>query len=164
MKINQKWLILAVVFITLNATAQGRTQLSTREFSINGFRNPSVGLEYRYQFVSVHAGYYPTIVSENAEGDSETTSFIRAGASLWFLPVRLNKQEPSSFYTSLSYLRGLDMDYRDENALLAEGGFKWMVWKGLNIRLGVAALIADGHSVKINPTPGISWSFFPGRK
>jgi hypothetical protein len=35
-----------------------------------------------------------------------------------------------------------------------------MVWRGLNLRIGAIALIADGKDLKINPTPGISYSFF----
>lgn len=126
---------------------------SRNEISINGFRNPSVGLEYRRTHVSVHAGYYPTNFTSGV-----TTSFVRTGLTYWFLPVgqRLN---PSSFYTSLSYVRGLDCDYEGANGAMAEVGFRWMVWQGLNLRLGVAALTAAGQGLKINPTPGISYSF-----
>jgi hypothetical protein len=35
-----------------------------------------------------------------------------------------------------------------------------MVWKGLNLRIGAIAVAASGESLKINPTPGISYSFF----
>jgi hypothetical protein len=43
---------------------------------------------------------------------------------------------------------------------MTEAGFRWMIWKGLNFRFGVTALMASGESVKINPTPGFSYSFF----
>ena len=36
----------------------------------------------------------------------------------------------------------------------------WMIWKGLNLRIGAIAMLAEGHDVEINPTPGISYSFF----
>ena len=129
-------------------------QLSRNEISINGFRNPSIGLEYRRNHVSVHAGYYPTNFTAGV-----TTSFIRTGLTYWFLPVG-KRPNPSSFYASASYVRGLDRDYEGKNGLMGEAVFRWMVWKGLNLRIGVAALTAPGESLKINPTPGISYSFF----
>jgi hypothetical protein len=43
---------------------------------------------------------------------------------------------------------------------MSEVGFRWMAYKGLNLRIGVAVLAADGKSLKVNPTPGISYSFF----
>lgn len=69
------------------------------------------------------------------------------------------KEIPSSFYGGLSYLRGMTRDYKNENALGIEAGFRWYVWKGLNLRIGVIALAADGKDLKINPTPSISYSF-----
>jgi hypothetical protein len=137
---------------------------SQRELSINGFRNPSIGVEYRVRRFSLHAGYYPTILRDGARtesgADNNTTSFLRAGVSYWFLPVYQRPGEsPSAFYTSLSYLRGLDYAYWGKNALMGELGFRWMVWKGLNVRLGVAAMKAAGKGWQVNPTPGISYSF-----
>lgn len=70
------------------------------------------------------------------------------------------KENPSSFYSSVSYARGLTRDYENKSTAIGEVGFRWMVGKGLNLRIGVPALTAKGESVKINPTPGISYSFF----
>lgn len=140
-----------VVLTSSFATAQ---KLSDHEFSINGFRNPSVGAEYRYKSFSVHGGYYPTRFKSGI-----TTKFAKAGVTYWFLPVG-KKENPSSFYSTVAFARGLSRAYEDKNALIGEVGFRWMVWKGLNLRIGVAALGAKGESVKINPTPGISYSFF----
>ncbi|GAB3940197.1 hypothetical protein GCM10028805_01590 [Spirosoma harenae] len=123
------------------------------ELSINGFRNPSIGLEYRQNHVSIHAGYYPTAFSAGVN-----TSFLRAGLTYWFLPVG-HKPNPSSFYTSISYVRGLNRDYEDKNGAMGEVGYRWMVWKGLNLRIGVAVLTAPGESLKVNPTPGIGYAF-----
>lgn len=149
----KKIMLLSLLCIaTTSLFAQRR--FSNNEISLNGFRNPSVGAEYRYKQVSIHAGYYPT-----AFKSGETTSFIKTGLTYWFLPVG-TKENPSSFYTSLSYARGLSRDYKDKNAGIAEVGFRWMVWNGLNLRIGVAALTAKGESLKINPTPGISYAFF----
>lgn len=153
----KKSFLIGLVCISTTSFAQGR--LSTHEFSINGFRNPSVGLEYRYTSVSIHIGFYPTIVSTDNNGQNETTSFIRAGISLWFLPIG-DRVNPSSFYASLSFVRGLNKKYEGDNGLLADAGFRWMAWEGLNLRLGAALLASPGHKPKINPTPGISYSFF----
>ena len=70
------------------------------------------------------------------------------------------KENPSSFYSSLSYARGLTRDYKKQNTAIAEADFRWMVYKGFNVRIGAAALAAEGKDVKINPTPGITYSFF----
>lgn len=145
-------ILFSLLFVTATAFSQGR--FSKNELSINGFRNPSIGLEYRRQRVSVHAGYYITALESGV-----TTKFLKAGLTAWFLPVG-RKENPSSFYAGASYLRGINLDYEKENALGLEAGFRWMVWKGINIRIGGIALIAKGHDVKINPTPGISYSFF----
>jgi hypothetical protein len=147
----KKIIILSLIISSGNAFSQSK--FSKNEISINGFRNPSIGAEYRHKHLSVHAGYYPT----NFESGI-TTGFIRTGITYWFLPVG-KKENPSSFYSSLSYARGMSRDYKDQNAGIAEAGFRWMVYKGLNLRIGIAALAAENKDVKINPTPGISYSF-----
>ena len=147
----KKIIILSLIISSGNAFSQSK--FSKHEISINGFRNPSIGAEYRHKHLSVHAGYYPT----NFESGI-TTGFIRTGVTYWFLPVG-KKENPSSFYSSLSYARGMSRDYKDQNAGIAETGFRWMVYKGLNLRIGIAALAAENKDVKINPTPGISYSF-----
>ena len=149
-----KKMIFTVVLLSLMSNMNGQSRFSNQEFSINGFRNPSIGVEYRYHQVSVHAGYYTT-----AFKSGEYTNFYKAGVTYYYMPVG-KKENPSSFYSSLSYAKGINGDYKDKDAAIAEVGFRWMVWKGLNLRLGVAALSAHGESVKVNPTPGISYSFF----
>ena len=146
---------LVIAFLLLaSAPVLAQTQLSKNEISVNGFRNPSVGLEFRHKHLSYHAGYYPT-----AFKSGETTNFVKVGVTSWFLPVG-KKDNPSSFYAGASYLRGFNRDYEDKNALGVEAGFRWMVWKGLNLRIGAIAVATSGESLKINPTPGISYSFF----
>jgi len=149
---KQVTFLLLILGSALNSFAQSR--FSNNELSINGFRNPSIGLEYRYHQVSVHAGYYITALESGV-----TTKFVKTGLTAWFLPVG-KRQNPSSFYAGASYLRGLNLDYKNENALGLELGFRWMIWKGFQFRIGGIALVAKGHDVKINPTPGISYSFF----
>lgn len=151
MKFNQ---LAAMALLFLCASASAQSRFSKNEISLNGFRNPSIGLEYRYKNVSVHGGYYITALESGV-----TTKFVKAGLTAWFLPVG-KKENPSSFYAGASYLRGLNLDYKNENALGLEAGFRWMVWKGINLRLGAIALVAGGRETRINPTPGIGYSFF----
>ncbi len=146
--------VMGVLLVLISTATFSQKQLSKNEFSINGFRNPSIGLEYRHRNVSIYAGYYITVFEK-----SVTTKFFKAGATVWFLPIG-KKQNPSSFYAGASYLRGLNLDYKNENAVAMEAGFRWMVWKGLNLRIGAIGVAAKGHDVQINPTPGISYSFF----
>ena len=148
-----KHLIFAALFIITAVAANAQSKFSKQELSINGFRNPSIGVEYRYRQVSFHGGYYVTNFTQNT-----TTQFVKAGVTYWFLPVD-KKEIPSSFYAGASYLRGLNRDYDGKNAVAAEAGFRWMIWKGLNFRIGVIAVAAKGEDLKINPTPGISYSF-----
>lgn len=127
-----------------------------REVSVNLFRNPSIGLEYRLGDVALHAGLYPTIISKDASGKNQTSWFLKAGLTYFFLGHSFYGQRPSEFYVSASYLRGFNLGH--DNAALADIGYRWMVWRGLNLRIGVAALVERGHDLKINPTPGIGWS------
>jgi len=76
--------------------AFAQSRFSRQEFSINGFRNPSIGLEFRHRAVSFHAGYYPTNFESGV-----TTTFVKVGTTLWFLPVG-KRENPSSFYASVS--------------------------------------------------------------
>lgn len=147
----KKLFLTLTLLVTITAFSQSR--FSRNELSINGFRNPSIGIEYRHKQLSAHAGYYTT-----AFKSGEYTNFIKTGITFWFLPVG-KKENPSSFYSSLSYARGLNLEYKDKNAGIGEIGFRWFVWKGLNLRLGVAALAAEGENLKVNPTPGFSYSF-----
>ena len=143
--------LLSILLIGQSSFAQNR--FPKNEISINGFRNPSIGLEYHQQQVSVHAGYYITNFTSGV-----TTKFVKTGVTYWFLPTD-KKEIPSSFYAGVSYLYGINRDYKKKSAVAAEAGFRWMVWKGLNLRLGVIALGAKGQDIKVNPTPGISYSF-----
>jgi len=148
----QKNLLLASMLV-LTSVAFAQDKFPKNTLSVNAFRNPSIGLEYQRNQVSIHAGYYITAFESGV-----TTKFLKAGLTYWFLPVG-KKDIPSSFYAGASYLRGINLDYKNENALAMEAGFRWYVWKGLNLRIGVIALAADGKDLKINPTPSISYSF-----
>lgn len=148
-----KQIILLALSLAIASTVFAQASFPKHQLSINGFRNPSIGLEYQQRQVSIHGGYYVTNFTSGV-----TTEFLKAGLSYWFLPVG-KKEIPSSFYAGASYLRGLTRDYKNQNAFAVEAGFRWYVWRGLNFRLGVIALTAEGQSLKINPTPSISYSF-----
>lgn len=147
-----KQLIFSAFLLISTATVFAQSKFSTNELSVNAFRNPSIGLEFRHQHVSIHAGYYTT-----AFKSGEYTNFVKTGLTYWLLPVD-KKEIPSSFYAGASYMRGLTRDYKNKNAAAVEAGFRWMIWKGLNVRLGVVAVTAKGQDLKINPTPGISYA------
>lgn len=153
MQKQMKQTILALL-VLVSSSAFAQSKFSKNEFSINGFRNPSIGLEYRYRHISVHGGYYMTAFQSGI-----TTKFIKTGLTAWFLPIGKRKN-PSSFYAGASYLRGINRDYKNANAVAVEAGFRWMVWKGINLRIGGIGVAAKGHGLKINPTPGISYSIF----
>lgn len=148
-----KHVTFSALLLIVAGTAFSQSKFSKNELSINAFRNPSIGLEYRHRQVSVHAGYYTTAFKQG-----EYTNFIKTGATYWFAPVD-KKEIPSSFYAGASYMRGLTRDYKNTNAVAAEVGFRWMIWKGLNFRIGAIAVATKGQDIKINPTPGISYSF-----
>jgi hypothetical protein len=145
--------IILSLLVLASASAFSQT-LSKNEISINAFRSPSIGLEYRHNRLSYHAGYYLTAFKAD-----ETTNFLKAGVTYWFLPVG-KKENPSSFFAGASYMRGFDHDYKDKNALGVEAGFRWMIWKGLNLRIGVITVAASEESLKLNPAGGLSYSFF----
>lgn len=147
-----KQLIFSALLLISTATVFAQSKFSTHELSVNAFRNPSIGLEFRHQHVSIHAGYYTT-----AFKSGEYTNFVKTGLTYWFLTID-KKEIPSSFYAGASYMRGLTRDYKNKNAAAVEAGFRWMIWKGLNVRLGVVAVTAKGQELKINPTPGISYA------
>ena len=108
---------LIILFALLAASsANAQSRLSKSEISINGFRCPSIGAEYRYRPVSIHAGYYLTAFS------GETNNFVKIGLTGWFLPIG-KRENPSSFFAGVSYLRGLDHDYEDKNASAPKPAF-----------------------------------------
>ncbi len=61
-------------------------------------------------------------------------------------------------------MRGLNGNYEDKNALSVELGFRWMIWKGINLRIGGISVAAEDETLKINPAGGISYSFFFNKK
>lgn len=150
--------ITIVLFIFDQGSIIAAPTFSKEEFAFNFFRAPSIGGEYRRDQFANHGGYYVT----NFEPDI-TTKFYKVGVGYWFLPTNLpfsSSEQPSSFYTYLSYGKGINLDYKNKDTIMYEIGYRFMIWKGLSFRLGVIALGAEGESTKINPTPGRSYSIF----
>lgn len=118
------------------------------ELSINLFRNPSIGVEYRIKYVSTHVGYYPTIISKNAQGNNQTTGFFRTGLSIW----------PSDWmYASVSHLYGIDGSWKNRSELLLELGLQARAFRQtVGFRLGLAVMPSSKFGTKVNPTPGVS--------
>ncbi len=147
-----KILIIAFLFCLPIIGLSQDDRFSGEELSINGFRAPSIGVEYRVTAVSLNIGYYITAFDPGI-----TTKFAKIGVSVWFLPSG-NGPIPSSMYASVSFLKGLNLDYEGDNAFSFETGYRWMAWKGLNFRLGAIALVSPGHTFKLNPTPAIGYA------
>lgn len=59
------------------------------ELILNGFRNPSIGAEYRVNQVSVHTGYYLANFESGV-----TTRFLKTGLTYWFLRSAKKKTHP----------------------------------------------------------------------
>lgn len=135
----------------------GNSTFSKEEFSVNFFRAPSIGGEYRYERVSIHGGYYVTNFEPGI-----TTKFYKVGVGYWFLPTQLvsSAEQPSSFYTYLSYGKGINLEYKNKDTIMYEVGYRFMIWRGFSFRFGLIALSAKGESTELNPTPGISYSEF----
>ncbi len=137
-----------------------------KELLLNGFRAPSIGLEYRTGLISFHAGAYPTIINdEGLRGVDGTTWFAKAGVSLWFLPVRMMGHERSSFYAGAAYVNDFDKTGWGHGAQV-EAGFRWVVYEGAFLRLGASVLYAPGRTCttgdcttfKVRPNPAIGFA------
>jgi hypothetical protein len=146
-----------------NETRASYSAVRGKELMINGFRAPSIGLEYRTGAISLHAGAYPTIINdEGLRGVAGTTWFGKAGITFWFLPVRMMNSERSSFYAGASYLSDFDKAGWGHSAQV-EAGFRWVIYQGLFARLGASVLYAPGRmcavddcaTFKVRPNPAI---------
>ena len=74
--------VISVLLLQLSTAAYDKKSFSGNEFSIHGFHNPPIGLEYRHKQVSVYDANY-SIAFKN----SVTTKFLNAGATAWFPAV-----------------------------------------------------------------------------
>ncbi|TGM59741.1 hypothetical protein EHQ94_08710 [Leptospira meyeri] len=152
-----KLLIILIFFFFIRSPIFGSSTFSKEEFAINLFRAPSIGGEYRKERFSIHGGYYVT------NFDPGTTSkFYKIGLGYWFLPMTLGSktEQPSSFYTYISYGKGINLEYINKDTIMYELGYRFMIWKGFSFRFGLILLAANGAPTELNPTPGISYSEF----
>jgi hypothetical protein len=63
-----------------------KTAKPLQEISINGFRNPSIGMEFRRDNFSVQAGFYITALKAG-----QTWKFSKTGFCLWLQPFSHNR-------------------------------------------------------------------------
>ncbi|GBF42385.1 hypothetical protein LPTSP2_16720 [Leptospira ellinghausenii] len=155
--IKIKILICLCLFFLFTDIILGNTRFSNEEFSINFFRAPSIGGEYRKGQYSVHGGYYVTNFDPGI-----TTEFYKLGIGYWFLPMDLgsDSNQPSSFYTYLSYGKGVNLEYQKKYTVMVELGYRFMIGRGFSFRFGLIVLAAEGSPTELNPTPSISYSEF----
>lgn len=159
--------LLAALLITASATVQAQSpsavksadtlapspsatrdgQAVPQRLTLNLFRNPSIGAEYRTGNLAFHLGAYTTIISQNEQGESVATWFVKAGATYWATEF---------YYVSASYLYGLNNDWQNRSGVMVDTGLQATVLERVHFRLGVAALFSQGHSPRLNPTPGVS--------
>ncbi len=157
MKIVSRLVLLAAATITPDLAAQVTPvpEFDGRRVSVNVFRAPSTGLDYRISdHVSAHAGLYPTVL--RVHGERENVNFVRLGGTFWLRPTG------SGFYLSpgiaLSLERG-DWDHSFANEL----GYHQQLGARWSVRLGALVLsTVDLERSRINPTIGLS--FRPGSR
>lgn len=135
--------------------------LPQREFILHGFRAPVTGVELREGPLGFHLGVYPTILGD----DGVTTWFTKMGLSLYFLSFAGTAEgRESGFVASVSLMQGLSgdravtLDLQRGTAFAGDLAFRWAVWKGLDLRIGVSLIGTAAGELFVNPTPGVSWS------
>lgn len=72
---TMKTLLPALLLTLLTSAVHAQSRFPKQQLSVNGFRNPSIGLEYQRYNLSVHAGYYVTNFESGV-----TTEFAKAGS------------------------------------------------------------------------------------
>lgn len=118
------------------------------DWSVNTFRNPSIGIEYRSGDYSFHTGYYTTILRDRGDAAGEASGFIRTGVTRWI---------DDRYYVSLSHLRGVDGARDGRDFAIVDAGVQFRPWPRVGVRLGVALIpAAHGFARKVNPTPGVN--------
>lgn len=148
--------------------AEPPTAVTGNELIVKAFRNPSIGVEFRHRFVSLHAGAFTTVINEGETGFGAGSWFFRVGVSVWFLPVPLLGTRRSSFYADVSFVHELSGDGWG-SGVATEVGFRLVIWQGIFLRLGATALAAPGRQcpaalpdcdrVRITPATALGWGF-----
>ncbi len=141
-------ILFATLLATTLAVLPAAPASAADGWTLNTFRNPSVGLEVRRGAWSVHSGYYTTILRDPGDAESEPSGFWRSGVTAWW---------GERAYASLSHLRALDGQRRGRDFAIVEAGLQFEPRAGLKLRLGLALIpAAQGFERKLNPTPGVS--------
>ena len=117
---------------------------------LHGFRSPSIGAEVRNQHLGIHLGLYTTILGDE---DNKSTEFIKAGGTYYF-GKSTDRQES---FGGVSYLRGLNRNYEQKNAMFVEFGTRFSLGRGFDLRFGSGLLLAESNKPRYNPTIGISY-------
>ncbi len=135
-----------------------------RQLTVHAFRSPSIGVEVREGFLALHVGVFPLIVDSPPEGGTRTTWFLKTGVTGYFLRYDLGSGRPSSLFASVSLVQGLNHAWNVSESITrgtgvhAELGVVWAAWRGLDLRLGLGALVGFDGRFNLHPTPGFSWS------
>jgi hypothetical protein len=147
---NVSRLLLLAVAATAPALSGQETapEFDGRRVSVNIFRSPSTGLDYRVaDHASVHAGHYPTVLS--IEGDRENVNFVRLGGTFWL-------STGSGPYLSTGVAFSLERDVWD-HSFANEAGYHQRLGSRLSARLGAILLTTtDLKRSRLNPTIGLS--------
>ncbi|WP_309708234.1 hypothetical protein [Armatimonas sp.] len=140
------------IFGALTTSAWAQEPRPLRQLSVNGFRSPSIGLEYRQGAYSLHTGYYTSILSQSDSRNKRSTAFIKTGVSHYF-----GGDQKREWFVSAAHVRGRTEGWKKDGAFLEAGG-RWQVAKRLELRLGAGLLLVSGKPARLNPTPGISYT------
>jgi hypothetical protein len=138
-------LVLATSFTPALLSAQNAPRTPERGLNLTIFRSPATGVELRSGHVSVHAGFYPTIISN--DGVRDNVNFIRIGGSYYA------KSSGSTPYITPSVMISLDRDWK--HGALTEVGYRAALYRTLHGRLGAAVLTTIDGEVRVNPTIGM---------
>lgn len=155
MKKLMKVLLLAAATAAPSLSAQqAAPEFASRRLSVNVFRAPSTGLDYRMgDHGSVHAGFYPTVL--RIEGERENVNLVRLGGTFW---LRTGSGPYLSSGVALSLERAAwGHSFANELGWHQNFGSRWAA------RLGAIVLTTtDLERSRLNPTVGMS--FRPGTR
>jgi hypothetical protein len=125
------------------------------EVRLTVFRNPATGIEVKQARLAVFVGFYPTILRLNPEEPQKTTTWMRAGVTVYAQPTG------PTVYATLSGMWSLQSGWR--HGLLTELGARAPMGDRVAGRLGAAVLTTFDGRVRLNPTVGLDVRLSGGR-
>jgi hypothetical protein len=148
MKNASKVLLLTATLAASALSAQEVPEFEGQRLSVNIFRAPSTGLDYRFSdHASVHAGHYPTVLSIN--GDNTNVNFVRLGGTFWL-------STGSGPYLSTGVAFSMEPSVWD-HSIANEAGYHQRLGSRVSARLGAILLsTTDFERTRLNPTIGLS--------